>query len=142
MEPNTKLQPPVLSMLAEKLGYPHLQDWQVTLTEEILKGKDVVFTAGTGRGKTTLLYAPLLAARFQDPAAMGLSVIPTKALGLDQACCLLFLLIVHLLRPLSRNVLPAQRESLLLRLMKTLSAVHRVGARTCSRRYWRKSMGL
>ena len=95
MEPNAQLEPSVLSMLAEKLGYPHLQDWQIKLTEEILKGKDVVFTAGTGRGKTTLLYAPLLAARFRDPLAMGLSVIPTKALGLDQVCCILLSSTVH-----------------------------------------------
>ena len=57
MDPNTELQPPVISVLAEKLGYPRLQDWQVKLTEEIIKGNDIVFTAGTGRGKTTLLYA-------------------------------------------------------------------------------------
>ena len=86
MEPNTPLQPSVLSFLAEKLGYTCLQSWQIELTENILDGKDVVLTAGTGRGKTTLLYAPLLATRLQDPMAIGLSIIPTKALGLDQVC--------------------------------------------------------
>ena len=95
METSEQLQPSVLSMLAEKLGYPHLQDWQVELTGNILEGKDIVFTAGTGRGKTTLLYAPLLVTRLRNPAAIGLSVIPTKALGLDQVCFLLFLLIVY-----------------------------------------------
>jgi len=48
MEPNTHLQPPVLSLLSEKLGYPTLENWQIKATEEILKGKDVVLTAGTG----------------------------------------------------------------------------------------------
>ena len=91
MESTTELQPSVLSMLAKKLGYPHLQDWQIKLTESILNGKDVVLTAGTGRGKTTLLYAPLLATRLHNPAAIGLSIIPTKALGVDQVCHLTFL---------------------------------------------------
>jgi len=39
MEPNTRLQSPVLSTLSEKLGYQNLQSWQIELTEEILKGK-------------------------------------------------------------------------------------------------------
>lgn len=73
-----------LSTIAEKLGYPKLQDWQVNLTKKILSGKDVVFTAGTGCGKTTLLFAPLLAFRLEDPMAVGLSITPTKALGRDQ----------------------------------------------------------
>lgn len=85
MEANTRLRPSVLSLLTEKLGYP-LQAWQKELTENILKGKDVVLTAGTGRGKTTLLYAPLLVTRPHKPQAIGLSVVPTKALGLDQVC--------------------------------------------------------
>lgn len=75
-----------LSMITEKLGYQKLQDWQVSLTRSILDGKDVVFTAGTGCGKTTLLYAPLLAFRLEDPTAVGLSITPTKALGRDQVC--------------------------------------------------------
>ena len=95
MEPNTQLQPSDISMLSEKLGYQNLQDWQIGTTEEILKGKDVVLTAGTGRGKTTVLYAPLLVTRLHDPTAIGLSVVPTKALGLDQVCYLLFPLILH-----------------------------------------------
>ena len=85
MEANTRLRPSVLSLLTEKLGYP-LQAWQKELTENILKGKDVVLTAGTGRGKTTLLYAPLLVTRLHKPQAIGLSVVSTKALGLDQVC--------------------------------------------------------
>jgi len=75
------------SVIAEKLGYSKLQDWQVKLTRSILDGKDVVFTAGTGCGKTTLLYALLLAFRLKDPMAVGLSITPTKALGCDQVCC-------------------------------------------------------
>ena len=94
MEPNIPLQPSVLSMLSEKLGYQNLEDWQINATEEILKGKDVVLTAGTGQGKTTLLYAPLLATHLHNPTAIGLSVVLTKALGLDQVCHLL-LLILH-----------------------------------------------
>lgn len=73
-----------LSVITEKLGYSELQDWQVKLTKSILGGKDIVFTAGTGCGKTTLLYAPLLAFRLEDPMAVALSVTPTKALGRDQ----------------------------------------------------------
>jgi superfamily II DNA helicase RecQ len=90
-----ELRPSVLSALAEKLGYPRLQDWQVELTKSILEGKDVVLTAGTGQGKTTLLYAPLLVTRLQNPTAIGLSVIPTKALGLDQVCFLSLQLPFH-----------------------------------------------
>lgn len=73
-----------LSIIAMKLGYQKLQDWQVKLTGSILDGKDIVFTAGTGCGKTTLLYAPLIAFRLQEPMAVGLSITPTKALGRDQ----------------------------------------------------------
>jgi ATP-dependent helicase YprA (DUF1998 family) len=93
-----------LSVLAAKLGYPQLQDWQVTLTKSILDGRDVVFTAGTGCGKTTLLYAPLLVWRLKDPMAMGLSITPTKALGRDQVCYLLFLPTAY--QNDTRNVLP------------------------------------
>jgi len=110
MEVDTELEPPILSALAKKLGYL-LQDWQVKLTESILQGKDVVLTAGTGRGKTTLLYAPLLVTRFRHPAAIGLSVVPTKTLGLDQVCFLLFFLTTCPLSLSSRSILPVQRES-------------------------------
>jgi superfamily II DNA/RNA helicase len=74
----------ILSTISKNLGYSRLQGWQVTLTENILGGKDVIFTAGTGCGKTTLLHAPLLAFRLKNPMAMGLSVTPTKTLGRDQ----------------------------------------------------------
>ena len=72
------------SVIAAKLGYLKLQDWQVKLTKNILNEKDVVFTAGTRCGKTTLLYTPLLAFCLEDPMAVGLSITPTKALGCDQ----------------------------------------------------------
>jgi DEAD/DEAH box helicase domain-containing protein len=83
MEVNIELDTSTLSVLARKLGYP-LRDWQVELTNSILRGNDVVLTAGTGQGKTTILYAPLLVTRLRNPSAVGLSVVPTKALGLDQ----------------------------------------------------------
>jgi len=76
----------IIPSLAQKLGYNHLQDWQTNLTREVLGGNDIVLTAGTGRGKSTLLLAPLLAKREVDSKAVGLSVAPTKALGEDQVC--------------------------------------------------------
>ena len=76
----------IISSLTQKLGYERLQDWQANLTLEILKGKDIVLTAGTGHGKSTLLLAPLLAKCEVDCKAIGLSVAPTKALGEDQVC--------------------------------------------------------
>ena len=81
----------IFPSLAHKLGYNHLQDWQAHLTQKVLGGNDVVLTAGTGWGKSTLLFAPLLAKREVDSKAIGLSVAPTKALGEDQVCILLFL---------------------------------------------------
>jgi len=93
MDVNQQLQPSVLSALTKKLGYS-LQDWQLKLTESILEGKDIVLTAGTGQGKTTLLYAPLLVTRLHNRMAIGLSIVPTKALGLDQVCFPLLSLIV------------------------------------------------
>ena len=98
-----------LSTISEKLGYPKLQDWQVTLSRSILDGKDVVFTAGTGCGKTTLLYAPLLAFRLKDHNAVGLSITPTKALGRDQVrhsprfTCRLTKMIPGTFRPIEGN---------------------------------------
>ena len=88
MEPHKQLTLTnrTLSTVTEKLGYPQLQDWQFSLTKDILNGKDVVFTGGTGCGKTTLLYTPLLAFRLNNPMAVGLSITPTKALGRDQVC--------------------------------------------------------
>ena len=74
----------IIPTLAQKLGYDHLQDWQADLTQKVLDGNDVVLTAGTGRGKSTLLFAPLLAKQEVDDRAIGLSVAPTKALGEDQ----------------------------------------------------------
>lgn len=51
MEVGRELQPSDPSAIAEKLGYP-LRSWQRELTENILQGKDVVLTAGTGQGKS------------------------------------------------------------------------------------------
>ena len=141
MEVDSKLQPSDLSMLTEKLGYP-LQDWQQELTESILRGKDVVLTAGTGRGKTTLLYAPLLVTRLRDAQAIGLSVVPTKALGLDQVYFPLDSQLSVSLRVYSRSILLAQRGSLLPLSMKILFVLHQVRAGTYSRRYWRGSLAL
>ena len=116
MEVGQGLQPTDLSAIAEKLGYP-LRVWQKELTESILQGKDVVLTAGTGRGKTTLLYASLLAARLRNPTAIGLSFVQTRALGVDQVCFSRGSSTVcspksECLNP--RNVQPVQRGSLLL----------------------------
>jgi ATP-dependent helicase YprA (DUF1998 family) len=74
----------IIPTLAQKLGYQHLQDWQADLTRKVLDGNDVVLTAGTGQGKSTILLAPLLAKWEVDGKAIGLSVAPTKALGEDQ----------------------------------------------------------
>ena len=38
----------IIPSLAQKLGYDCLQDWQANLTLEVLNGKDIVLTAGTG----------------------------------------------------------------------------------------------
>ena len=87
-EPKTiALTDRTLSVLTTKLRYLQLQDWQITLTKSILDGKDVIFTAGTGCGKTTLLYALLLAFHLEEPTAMALSITPMKALGRDQVRC-------------------------------------------------------
>lgn len=83
MSPNWKH---IISLLAQKLGYKQLQDWQANLTQKILDGNDIMLTAGTGQGKSTLLLAPLLAKCEVDPKAVGLSIAPTKALGEDQVC--------------------------------------------------------
>lgn|ERR1700753_3053169 len=139
MEVDTELRPPVLSRLAEKLGYT-LRDWQAQLTENILQGNDIVLTAGTGHGKTTILYAPLLVKRFHNPTAIGLSVVPTKALGLDQVC----FLPVHcvITEYISRNTLQSQRGSQLLPSMRTLFTEHQVRAGTYSMRYWSGGLDL
>ena len=89
MDVDEIILPLELSTVTEKLGYT-LQDWQRSLMENILEGKDVVLTAGTGQGKMTLLYAPLLVTRLRKPVAIGLSIVPTKALGLDQVYFLLY----------------------------------------------------
>jgi len=57
MKTHIKLTDNTLSVIADELGYTKLQGWQVNLTKNILDGKDIVFTAGTGCGKTMLLYA-------------------------------------------------------------------------------------
>jgi ATP-dependent helicase YprA (DUF1998 family) len=80
----------IIPSLAQKLGYHSLKDWQANLTREVLEGHDIMLTAGTGRGKSTLLLAPLLAKREVDSKAVGLSVAPTKALGEDQVTLLSF----------------------------------------------------
>jgi len=77
----------IIPSLAQRLGYDHLQEWQANLTREVLDGNDIVLTAGTGRGKSTILFAPLLAKREVDSRAVGLSIAPTKALGEDQVLC-------------------------------------------------------
>jgi hypothetical protein len=88
MEPHKQLMLTnyTLFTVTKKLGCPQLQDWQVSLTRDILNGKDVVFMGGTGCGKTTLLYAPLLAFHLDNPMAVGLSITLMKALGRDQVC--------------------------------------------------------
>ena len=74
----------IIPTLAQKLGFNQLQPWQAKLTRKILDGNDVVFTAGVGRGKSTLLHVFLCAAQEVDDKAVGLSIALTKALGNDQ----------------------------------------------------------
>ena len=105
MKTRIKLTDDTLATIANKLGYAKLQDWQVNLTKNILDGKDVVFTAGTGCGKTTLLYAPLLAFCSEDPTAVGLSITPTKALGRDQVSHPPFPFTNSLRRPQERSAI-------------------------------------
>ena len=112
MKTRIKLKDDTLFAIANKLGYAKLQDWQVDLTRNILDGKDVVFTAGTGCGKTTLLYAPLLAFCFEDPTAVALSITPTKALGRDQ--------VSYLRSPFANLLRPPQERSA---ISKGISAV-------------------
>jgi DEAD/DEAH box helicase domain-containing protein len=81
--------------LAQKLGFDHLQGWQADLTQKVLKGNDIVLTAGTGRGKSTILLAPLLAKREADDRAVGLSIAPTKALGEDQVRVILVIILPY-----------------------------------------------
>ena len=76
----------IIPTLAQKLGYRQLWNWQADLARKIVDGNDIVLTAGTGQGKSTLLLAPLLAKREVDGDAIGLSIAPTKALGEDQVC--------------------------------------------------------
>lgn len=88
----------IIGSLAQKLSYDHLQDWQANLTRKVLDGNDIVLTAGTGRGKSTLLLAPLLAKREADSKAVGLSVAPTKALGEDQVLSLVYASVCQFLK--------------------------------------------
>ena len=55
-----------------------------------------MLTAGTGQGKLTLLFAPLLAKREVDSKVVGLSVAPTKALGEDQVCSVVVCAVLYI----------------------------------------------
>lgn len=102
----------IIPTLAQKLGYSHLQPWQADLTQKILDGNDVVLTAGTGQGKSTLLLAPLLAKREVDDKAVGLSVVSTKALGEDQVCPIIVPLpCMSVSHPISGTFLNIKRNS-------------------------------
>lgn len=96
----------IVPTLAQKLGYNHLWPWQTELTQRILDGHDVVLTAGTGHGKSTLLLAPLLGKRQVDNRAIGLSVAPTKALGEDQVQFIVIYIYKFLICTISRHIPP------------------------------------
>ncbi len=52
--------------------------WQIKVTEEILKGKDVVSIAGTGMGKTLTFWMPIL---FRPQGHLQIVVTPLNILG-------------------------------------------------------------
>lgn len=56
------------------------EDWQCALVKNILQGKDAMFLAGTGYGKS-LVYEGLVAL---EPKKMVINVCPLKALERDQ----------------------------------------------------------
>ncbi|KAF7441033.1 hypothetical protein PC9H_001382 [Pleurotus ostreatus] len=72
-------------VIAPKLGYSMLKDWQVELACTMFRKEDVVCIAPTGSGKSALLHIPLMAAKTANSCVLGMSVAPTKSLCDDQA---------------------------------------------------------
>ncbi|KAF9488155.1 P-loop containing nucleoside triphosphate hydrolase protein [Pleurotus eryngii] len=71
-------------VIAPKLGYSTLRDWQVTLVCAMFNKEDVVCITPTGSGKSALLHIPLMAAKTANQRVLGMSVAPTKSLCDDQ----------------------------------------------------------
>lgn len=71
-------------VIALKLGYSALKDWQVELACTMFKKEDVVCIAPTGSGNSALLHIPLMAAKIANSRVLGMSVAPTKSLCDDQ----------------------------------------------------------
>ncbi|KAL4257668.1 hypothetical protein AB1N83_011948 [Pleurotus pulmonarius] len=83
LEPGT---PPWFeAVIAPKLGYTTLKDFQKNISSTVFKGEDAVCIAPTGSGKSALLHIPLMAAKEVKGRVLGMSVAPTKALCDDQA---------------------------------------------------------
>ncbi|KAF8598904.1 P-loop containing nucleoside triphosphate hydrolase protein [Ceratobasidium sp. AG-I] len=83
-EPGDLLGPPSpLSQLLEAWTAP--KEWQARLPMEMDNGKDVFLIAGTGLGKSTIIYVPLLADIQESKESIGLVIVPTKTLADDQA---------------------------------------------------------
>lgn len=66
------------------LGLEHPHAWQASLATDLYTGRDVFATVRTGGGKSTLVHAPVLAAKVEGIDAKAIVVGPTKALLDDQ----------------------------------------------------------
>lgn len=73
-------------LIESRCGYEKAHDWQGELTQTVEEGEDVVLTLRTGGGKSTLFMAPILVAQERGEKKVGIIVVPTKALTLQQVC--------------------------------------------------------
>jgi ATP-dependent helicase YprA (DUF1998 family) len=76
------------NVLMEQLTGPTFvpRPWQIDATATLLDGHDLLLIAGTGQGKSSIIYLPILA----RPDKMTFVVTPTILLAHDHVCAAIY----------------------------------------------------
>ena len=73
--------------LCSASGNNSLRDFQEYLGYEIaVRSRDVFLSVATGRGKSLVLFSGLIASKARGEDAVGIVIVPTKALAEQHVC--------------------------------------------------------
>jgi hypothetical protein len=78
------------SVIQSAVRLPELREFQVKNGLQVNKGIDVFLASRTGSGKSVFMFSGLIAAQARSESGIGLYIVPTKALAIQQVLFLVF----------------------------------------------------
>ncbi|KAJ7215743.1 P-loop containing nucleoside triphosphate hydrolase protein, partial [Mycena rebaudengoi] len=73
------------ALLREKCRIPYVYQHQLVHGKDLVDGHDLFLVIATGKGKTIILHAPLIAAQARKERGIAFLIVPTKVLAEQQA---------------------------------------------------------